>query len=75
MTSFPEGSRGRERRWARQGLELGRLGVHGFSVLLGAKPRGFIETRVCGRGGFALGRMAIRDQAFDGDDHGDGLDL
>jgi hypothetical protein len=38
----------------------------------------FIEWRVNGRrGGFVLGGdgAAIRDQAFDGDDHGEGLDL
>jgi hypothetical protein len=56
----------------------GRLGVHGLSVLLGTQPFGDIEWRVNGRrGGSVLGGdgAAIRDQAFDGHDHGDGLDL
>jgi hypothetical protein len=53
------------------------LGVGGF-VLLPGKPGGLIDLRVNGqRGGFFLRRhsAAIRDQAFDGHDHGEGLDL
>jgi hypothetical protein len=56
------------------------LGAGGFPLLL-AKPGG-IDWRVNRwRGGFLLGGrgatvvVAIRDQAFDGDDHGEGLDL
>jgi hypothetical protein len=58
-----------------------RLRAGGFPLLL-AKPGGGIDWRVNGwRGGFVLGGagatvvVAIRDQAFDGDDHGEGLDL
>jgi hypothetical protein len=58
-----------------------RLGAGGFPLLL-AKPGGGIEWRVnWWRGGFVLGgagatvRIPIWDQAFDGDDHGEGLDL
>ena len=53
------------------------LGVDGFPLLL-AKPGGGINSRVNGRRrGFVLHRdsAAIRDQAFDGHDHGEGLDL
>src|ERR1700678_2485839 len=54
----------------------GCFGVNGFSVLLGTHPCSFIESRVFGRrgGGFVLG-ASIRNQAFDGDDHRDCLDL
>jgi hypothetical protein len=41
-------------------------------------PLGFIDVHVdLGRGGFGLGGSgtAIRDMAFDCDDHGEGLDL
>jgi hypothetical protein len=41
-------------------------------------PLGFIDGRGHGgRGGFVLGGSgtAIGDQSFDGDDHGEGLDL
>jgi hypothetical protein len=57
------------------------LGAGGFLLLL-AKPGGGIDWRVNRwRGGFLLGGrgatvvVAIRDQAFDGDDHGESLDL
>jgi hypothetical protein len=57
------------------------VGAGGFPLLL-AKPGGGIDLRVNGRrGGFVLGgagatvRIPIWDQAFDGDDHGEGLDL
>jgi hypothetical protein len=57
------------------------VGAGGFPLLL-AKPGGGIDWRVNGRrGGFVLGgagatvRIPIWDQAFDGDDHGEGLDL
>ena len=53
------------------------LGVDGFSRLL-AKPGGAIDLRVNGqRGGLVRRRnsAAIRDQAFDGHDHCEGLDL
>ena len=57
------------------------LGAGGFPLLL-AKPGGVIDCRVNRwRGGFLLGGrgatvvVAIRDQAFDGDDHGEGFDL
>jgi hypothetical protein len=61
------------------GLVRGRgwLGFCVFPLLL-SKPGGFIESWVNGRrDGFALGgdSATIRDEAFDGDDHGDGLDL
>jgi hypothetical protein len=58
-----------------------RLRAGGFPLLL-AKPSGGIDWRVSGRrGGFVLGGagatvvVAIRDQAFDGDDHGEGFHL
>jgi hypothetical protein len=57
-----------------QGLR--RLGVHVPALL--TKPGGFIDLRGNGwRGGFVLGGRgtAIRDEAFDGDDHGERLDL
>ena len=54
----------------------GRLRAGGFPLLL-AKPGGGIDMRVNRwRGGFVPGGagatvvVAIRDQAFDGDDHG-----
>ena len=53
------------------------LGVDGFPLLLG-KPGGLIDLRGNGRrGGFVLrgNSAAIRDQAFDGHDHCEGLDL
>ena len=54
------------------------LGVDGFSLLLAQARRRVIDLRVNGRrGGFVLRRdsAAIRDQAFDGHDHCEGLDL
>jgi hypothetical protein len=57
--------------------DRGWLGALVFPLLL-SKPGGFIESWVNGRrDGFVLGgdNAFIRDQAFDGDDHGDGLDL
>jgi hypothetical protein len=64
---------------------LGRVGARrragGFPLLL-AKPGGGIDWRVSGRSdGFVVGGagatvvVAIRDQAFDGDDHGEGPHL
>src|ERR1700735_10075 len=48
--------------------------IHGMSVLLGAKLFGDVQWR---RGGLAVSANAtsIRDQSFDGHDHGDGLHL
>ena len=58
-----------------------RLRAGGVPLLL-AKPGGGIDFRINRwRGGFVLGRagaaicISIRDQTFDGDDHGEGLDL
>jgi hypothetical protein len=53
------------------------LGVDGFLLLL-AKPSGFIDIGFGERrGGFVLGGggATVRDQAFDGHDHGEGFDL
>jgi hypothetical protein len=53
------------------------LGVDGFSLLL-AKSGGGIDIRVGGRrGGFLLrgAGATVRDQALDGHDHGERLDL
>jgi hypothetical protein len=47
-------------------------------LLLAAKPCGGIDIRLGERrGGFLLGGAGatVRDQAFDGHDHGEGLDL
>ena len=55
---------------------MGRVGVHGFSVLLGTHPFRDMEGRIFGRrGGFVRSGdgAAMRYQAFDGDDHGEGF--
>jgi hypothetical protein len=63
-------------------VSLGLLAVYGFCFVLGTLPCGDIEGRVNGLwGGLVLGgdsasiRIPIWDQAFDGDDHGESLDL
>ena len=67
-----------------RGFFLGWLrGRRGLPVLLGARPGGDIERRVNGRrSGLVFGSESAAvvggsrgDQAFDGDDHGEGLDL